>query len=405
MAIRSARFSGHPVLAAAGTLLLASLTLAAPAAASFQSCVQSMWPAARSAGVSQATFTQATSRLTADPDTVRLMSKQSEFVKPIWDYLDSAVSSSRISTGREMRQKYATQLAAIERRYGVESQVVLSVWGVETSYGSYMGKHNAIRALATLACDAPDRRDYWRTEFVTALQIVQAGHVSAANMESSWAGAMGHTQFMPSSWRQHSADYEGDGKNDIWTNVPDALASTAKYLHDFGWETGKTWGYEVDLPRGFDYSLADEETWRTLSQWRRMGITRTRGREFPRGSDKAFLLLPAGANGPAFLMLKNFEVIKRYNNATSYALAVGHLADRIIGAGPIEKSWPRNDPPLSRDQVRQMQTLLSSKGFSTGGVDGKIGPMTRSAIRDYQKRNRQVADGYASASLLQELQR
>ena len=403
MTIRPARSSGHSVLAVAGTLLLASLALAAPAAASFQSCVKSMWPAARSAGVSQATFTQATARLTPDPDTVKLMGKQSEFVKPIWDYLDSAVSTSRITTGRQMRQKYATQLAAIERRYGVEPAVVLAIWGVETSYGGYMGKHNAIRALATLACDAPDRRDYWRQEFVTALQIVQAGHVSVGNMESSWAGAMGHTQFMPSSWRQHSADYEGDGKNDIWTNVPDALASTANYLHNFGWENGKTWGYEVDLPRGFDYALADEETWRTLAQWRRMGITRTRGRDFPRGGDKAFLLLPAGANGPAFLMLKNFEVIKRYNNATSYALAVGHLADRIIGAGPIEKSWPRNDPPLSRDQVRQMQTLLSAKGFSTGGIDGKVGPMTRSAIRTYQKRTGQVADGYASIKLLQQL--
>ncbi|MEW5421262.1 lytic murein transglycosylase [Amorphus sp. 3PC139-8] len=396
-----------PLLAllAVAFVALGGVVRPVPAAAqSFQACLKGLWPAARRAGVSAGTFNQVTSGMTPDPDTVRLMGKQSEFVKPIWDYLDSAVSSSRITTGRQMRQKYATQLAEIERRYGVDSQVVLAIWGVETSYGGFMGQHNALRALATLACEAPDRRDYWRDEFVTALQIVQAGHIAPNRMESSWAGAMGHTQFMPSSWKKHSADYDRDGKNDIWTDVPDALASTANYLKNFGWEAGKTWGYEVDLPANFDYSLADEETWRTLGQWRRLGITRTRGREFPRPSDKAFLLLPAGANGPAFLMLKNFEVIKRYNNATSYALAVGHLSDRIIGGGPFEKSWPRNDPPLSRDQVRQMQTLLTRKGFDTGGVDGRVGPMTRSAIRNYQKRTGQIADGYASVRLLQQLQ-
>ena len=386
-----------------GLLAVALVLPASAASANFNAFLQSLWPEARSAGVSEVTFNQVFSGMTPDPDTVRLMNRQSEFVKPIWEYLSTAVSQQRIQTGRQMASRYSSVLDQIESRFGVSRFVVLSVWGMETNFGGYMGNHNVIRALATLAYQAPRRRDYWKTELITALRIVQAGHVRFEDMEGSWAGAMGHTQFMPSSWARFSADYDGDGRNDIWTNIPDALASTANYLNAHGWRPGETWGYEVTLPQGFNYALADEKTTRTLSEWQRIGIRRVHGREFPRLNDNATLLLPAGARGPAFLLLPNFSVIKRYNNATSYAMGVGHLADRILGGGPFAHSWPIGDRALSRSEVEELQTLLSRLGFDSGGVDGKLGPMTRNAIRGYQSAAGLVPDGYASGSLLDRL--
>ncbi len=389
-------------------LALAFVTLAAeirPASANFTSFIQQLWPEARRAGVSETTFNQVFTGMTPDPDTVRLMNRQAEFTKPIWDYLRTAVSRQRIDSGQAMVRRYAAELDQIEQRYGVSRFVVVSVWGMETNYGGYMGNHNVIRALATLAYQAPRRQDFWRSELITALLIVQAGHVSFRDMEGSWAGAMGHTQFMPTSWKQFSADYNGDGKNDIWTNIPDALASTANYLRAHGWRTGETWGYEVSLPQGFDYALADERTERSLADWQRLGIRRVSGRDFPRPNDQARLVVPAGANGPAFLMLKNFDVIKRYNNSTSYALGVGHLADRIMGFGTFSAGWPVNERTLSRSQVEELQTLLQRRGFDPNGIDGKIGPGTRGALRSYQQSVGLAADGFPTLSVLERLRR
>ncbi|MEO1198709.1 MAG: lytic murein transglycosylase [Pseudomonadota bacterium] len=389
-------------------LMIGGLLAAAapqPAKANFTSFVQSIWPDARRAGVSEQTFNQVFSGMTPDPDTVRLMNRQAEFTKPIWEYLDSAVSRSRIDTGQSMVRRYSSALDQIEARYGVSRFVVVAVWGMETSYGGFMGNHNVIRALATLAYQAPRRQDFWRSELITALQIVQAGHISFREMEGSWAGAMGHTQFMPNSWKQYSADYDGDGRHDIWTNIPDALASTANYLRAHGWRTGETWGYEVVLPRGFDYALADETTERRISEWARYGITRVSGRDFPRPNDTATLIVPAGAQGPAFLMLPNFSVIKRYNNSTSYALGVGHLADRIMGFGRFAATWPENERTLRRAEVEELQQLLLRRGFDPNGVDGKIGPGTRGAIRQYQSSIGVAADGFATLSLLESLRR
>ncbi|WP_235974825.1 lytic murein transglycosylase [Stappia albiluteola] len=368
---------------------------------SFERWVASFWPTAHAAGVSRATYDAALSGLTPDADTIRLMEKQSEFVKPIWDYLGSAVSDTRVETGRQMLKDYAEVLSRIERRFGVDKEVVLAVWGMETNYGSFKGEHYVVRALATLAYAAPRRQSFWQQELVTALLIIQAGHVRPADMEGSWAGAMGHTQFMPTSWKRFSADYDGDGRHDIWTNVPDALASTANYLKQHGWVSGKTWGYEVTLPRGFNYGLADGETTLSLAEWARHGVTRTGGRSFPRPDDRAELILPAGANGPAFLMLKNFFVIKRYNNANAYALAVGHLADRIRGGEPLRTAWPLNALPLSREQTVDLQNLLNRRGFSVGEADGMVGPATRRGIMAYQRAVGLVPDGYASVILLQ----
>ncbi|MCX2725315.1 lytic murein transglycosylase [Roseibium salinum] len=390
------RLAGAAALAGA----LTTWSLPAQADAGFNRFVSEFWPTARAAGISSQTYNAVFSGMQPDDDTLRLMSKQSEFVKPIWDYLDSAVSDDRVEKGRKLLREYEAVLRQIEARYGVNREVVLAIWGMETNYGGYMGRHNVVQALATLAYAAPRRKSFWQQELVTALGIVQAGHVRFQDMEGSWAGAMGHTQFMPSSWKAYAADYDGDGRRDIWTSIPDALASTAAYLNKHGWQTGKTWGYEVELPSGFDYRLADGEQTLTLGEWSRHGIRRTNGRDFPRPSDDAIIVLPAGASGPAFLMLRNFFVIKRYNNATAYALAVGHLADRIIGGGPLEGDWAREYVPLSRSETEELQALLNRQGFTVGDVDGQVGPATRRGIRAYQSARGLVPDGYASAVLL-----
>ncbi|MBD8893808.1 lytic murein transglycosylase [Roseibium litorale] len=387
----------------AGPLAAASLTLSAGQAFAdpgFDRFVSGFWPTAKAAGISSSTYKHVFRNMDPDPDTLKFMDKQSEFVKPVWDYLDSAVSEARIARGKEMLQQYSHVLAVIEERYGVDREAVLAIWGMETNYGSYMGKHNVIRALATLAYAAPRRNDFWRSELVKALGIVQAGHVRFEDMEGSWAGAMGHTQFMPSSWQAYAADYDGDGRRDIWTSVPDALASTARYLKEHGWQTGKTWGYEVRLPRNFNFNLADDKTTLALKDWERQGVERVNGRSFPRPDDDAILVMPAGAKGPAFLMLRNFYVIKRYNNATAYALGVGHLADRINGGSELAGDWAREYLPLNRDETAELQHELNRRGYNVGTADGIIGPATRAGIRAYQKSRGIIPDGYASVVLL-----
>ncbi len=369
----------------------------------FQQWVRGFWPQARAAGISASVYNHAFRGMEPDPDTIRLMSKQSEFVKPIWSYLDGAVSDDRIEKGRKYLHEYSHVLDRIEQQYGVSREVVLAVWGMETNYGSFMGKHNVIRVLATLAYDAPRRRDYWGRELVIALGIIQGGDISFKDMEGSWAGAMGQTQFMPSAWKRYAADFDGDGHRDIWDDVPDALASTANFLKSHGWQTGKTWGYEVQLPRDFNFAYADDSTTKSLAEWARLGVRRANGSSFPRPDDDAILVLPAGVEGPAFLMLRNFYVIKRYNNATSYALAVGHLADRIMGGGPFEKDWVREFLPLSRSEATELQAELNRKGFNVGKPDGIIGPSTKRGIQAYQKARGLVPDGYASVVLLARL--
>ena len=393
-------------LVTVAALLAAVVALPQPARAdAFSSCVASKWSAARAAGVTRSTFDAATRGLRPDPDTVRLSNNQSEFVKPIWEYLETAVSDKRVREGRAALARYRDTLNAIAARYKVDPEVIVAIWGMETSYGSYMGGHNAVRAAATLACNGNRRSKFWTDQFAAALKIVQDGHVPLDEMNSSWGAAMGHTQFIPTSWQAYAADFDGDGKRDIWRSIPDAFASTANYLAKSGWSYQETWGYEVVVPRNFNHKAADGKQKRTLAQWESLGIKRANGRDWPRPSDQAYLLYPAGANGPAFLMLHNFDVIKRYNNADAYALAVGHLADRIIGGGDFVQKWPTDERPLTRAQVKEVQSLLTRRGFSTGGVDGAVGPMTREAIRAYQSAGGKVPDGYASTQLLQDLKR
>jgi membrane-bound lytic murein transglycosylase B len=400
------RFVFAGFLAVCGGLNLAPGEARADAA--FQNWVAQYQAEARRAGINDAVLAQAFSGVTApDESVLRSARYQPEFVRPIWEYLDSAVSSRRIANGQAMLREHAVALDRIEEATGVSKYIVVAIWGMESSYGAVLENRNivkpVIRSLATLAYADENRRRFGSEQLLAALQILQRGDTTADQMYGSWAGAMGHTQFIPTTYLAHSADFDGDRRSDIWQNVPDALYSTANYLRASGWVPGHTWGYEVQIPQGFDWRLADETTQRTLAQWQQMGIVRTRDRSFPRPGDQAKLVAPAGAGGPAFLMLRNFDVIKRYNNATSYALAVGHLADRLKGFGGFQSGWPRNLQPLTRAQVEQLQTLLNQRGFSTGGVDGRIGPNTRGAIRAFQASIGQVPDGYASTDLLARL--
>jgi lytic murein transglycosylase len=273
---------------------------------------------------------------------------------------------------------------------------------METNYGSYRGSNDVIQSLATLAYEGR-RGEFFEAQLIAALQILQSGDTSPRNMTGSWAGAMGHTQFMPTSYLDHAVDFTGDGRRDIWSNDPtDALASTAAYLRNAGWQTGQPWGIEVQLPRGFDYALADREITKRPSDWARLGVRDMAGREVP-NHGHASILLPAGARGVAFMIFDNFAAIEKYNSADSYVIGVGHLSDRIAGAGPFRSGWPLGDRALSRDERKEMQTRLTMAGFDTQGVDGRIGPKTINAIRDYQKARGLLPDGYASPALLQAL--
>ncbi len=288
-------------------------------------------------GVRPEVFDAAFAGVGVSAEVVRLDGRQAEFTKPIWEYLDGAASSDRVSTGRARSASLAPTLAAIESRYGVNSDVVVAIWGMESNYGSFRGTMPVIGSLATLAYEGR-RRDFAEEQLVAALMILQAGDTTPPNLVGSWAGAMGHTQFMPTSFLEYAVDFTGDGRRNIWGSDPtDALASTANYLAGKGWQRGQPWGVEVRLPEGFNYGSADQSNRRPVSDWRARGVTRIDGSALP-DHGTAAILAPAGARGPAFAIYENFFVIKRYNNATSYAVGVGHLADRIGGSGPIVAS-------------------------------------------------------------------
>ncbi len=301
-----------------------------------------------------------------------------------------------------MRGEWAKTLAAVEQRFGVQAEVILAIWGIETNFGGYMGGTNTVHALATLT-HGGYRADYFGKELITSLEILDAGHVQASNMVGSWAGAMGHPQFMPSSFMQYAVDFKGEGHKDIWGSVPDALASTGNYLREHGWRAGETWGYEVKLPQGFNYGNVWSEATAALKDWHGIGVTRANGKAFPRESDTARLYMPMGGSGPVFLVLANFGVIKRYNNSDSYALAVGHLADRSLGSRGFAASWP-NDTALSKAQRADVQSALLRRGYEIGSADGVLGPKTRAAVMDFQIRAGLLPDGHVGGRLLQALQ-
>lgn len=378
--------------------------LVGPAWANSADFVRGLWPDAAANGVSRAAFDASFAGYSPDNKIMELTRKQPEFSQTVQQYVDKRVTAAQASKGQDMAQEWHQTLQRAKERFGVQPEIVLAIWGMETNFGGFMGGTNTIHALATLT-ENNYRADFFRKELITALRIVSDGHVTPPNMVGSWAGAMGHTQFMPSSFQRYAIDFNGDGRKDIWNTIPDALGSTANYLNAFNWRPGETWGYEVKLPRGFNFAAARQIEKAPLSQWQQMGITRVSGRAFPRGGDIARLYMPAGASGPAFLLLPNFDVIKRYNNSDSYALAVGHLADRILGGGSFATPWPSGDFALNKAQRSELQGLLNRAGYNVGTPDGVVGPKTRAAVLSFQASAGLPADGYISGLLLDRLKR
>ena len=372
------------------------------AAADFGNCIAGLWPDAARRGITRANFERFTAGLTPDLSIMDKLDAQPEFTKAPWDYLDLLVSDDRIARGRELLTQYAPTFAAVERAYGVDRYILAAIWGVESDYGTLGGDRPVIRSTATLAC-VGRRRDFFRGEFLATLEILQRGDVPPDRLVGSWAGAFGPTQFMPTTFARYAVDFDGDGHRDVVDSVPDVIASTANNLKLDGWVSGETWGYEVALPRNFNYLLADSARQMTMRQWQSLGLRRADGQAFRRPENRAFLLLPAGARGPAFLMLKNFSVIMKYNPAEAYALAIGHLADRMRGGAPFVQGWPRDERVLTLDERYQMQQLLAQRGFAIGEPDGLIGPRTRIAIRDFQASVGQIPDGFASSEVLDRL--
>jgi membrane-bound lytic murein transglycosylase B len=330
---------------------------------------------------------------------------QAEFSRTIWDYLDLTVTDHRIVNGRELLHENARLLARIEARYGVDRHILVAIWGMESSYGAILDNpqrvRGTIRSLATLAYDGGSRAKFGRQQLIAALKILQRGDISLSGMTGSWAGAMGHTQFIPTTYEAYAVDYDGDGRRDIWNSHADALASAANYLNEMGWDSGKTWGYQVTLPRGFNLNNGGKA--RSLASWRKLGVQRVGGSSFPRPGEEATLLAPAGRDGPAFLMLKNFRVLKRYNNADAYALAVGHLADRLKGFGPFEGEWPASALELDQTKRMELQRLLAARGFYEGDIDANLGSGSQRAIRAYQASIGAEVTGEPSMRLLQQL--
>ena len=372
------------------------------AAANFRGCLEGLWPQAQRRGVSRAVFDAQIADLTPDLRIMDLLDAQPEFTKSVWDYLDILVNEDRIRNGRAILSRYRSIFDGVEKAYGVDRYIIAAIWGVESNYGTQIGDRSVIRSTATLACIGR-RRDFFREEFLSALEILARGDVRADHLKGSWAGAFGPTQFMPTAFKRYAVDFDRDGRRDVVDSVPDVIASTANNLKRDGWVSGQTWGYEVVLPQGFDFLLAERARMLTMREWERAGILRAGGKAFARADDRAFLLVPAGAQGPAFLMLQNFRVIMKYNPAEAYALAIGHLADRLRGGAPFVQGWPRHERVLTRAERYELQQHLARHGFDVGEPDGRLGGKTRNALRQFQVSVGQAPDGFASVHVLERL--
>ena len=387
----------------------ASLLFAAPAHADkgFQKWINNFYPTAAKAGISKSTYLAAFKGVTEpDPDVLEKAAYQPEFRHAIWDYLDSRVNPYTVGIGQDMMRQHGRTLAAIEKHFGVDRHILLAIWSMESNYGAVFDKpdrlHSVPRALATLAYADKRRSKYARTQLIAALKILERGDVSPSGLTGSWAGAMGHTQFIPTSYLIYGFDADGNGKRDIWNSVPDALATAANLLQKNGWQPGKTWGYEVTVPAN---AAKLEGKSKSLAEWESLGFLRPNGKGFKFGKDRAVLKMPAGPNGPAFLMTKNFFVIKNYNASDSYALGVGTLADKLAGFNGVAQAWPRPEGTLDIDQKFELQTRMKTLGYYDGNIDGNFGSGSKAAIQAIQKQLGMEPDGVPSKALLKALQR
>ena len=385
--------SGHPLMTAAAIR---------QAAANFPACLERFWPLAAKRAITRDFYQRATAQLTPDLRIMDLMDNQPEFTKSFWDYLDILVNEPRIARGRELLEKYRNVFDAVEHAYGVDRYIITAIWGVESNYGTLGGDRPVLRSTATLACIGR-RQNYFREEFLSTLEILQHGDVRPDRLVGSWAGAFGPTQFMPTAFKRFAVDFDHDGRRDVVDSIPDLIASTANNLRKDGWVNGQSWGYEVVIPATFNFLLADRRRPMPLREWERQGLTRPGGKPFPHPDAQAYLLVPAGIQGPGFLMMANFNAIMKYNPAEAYALAIGHLADRLRGGERFAQEWPRYERVLTRDERLELQQLLARHGYDVGDPDGHLGARTRSAIRDFQAKAGQIPDGFASAVVLEQL--
>ncbi len=354
-------------------------------------------------GISQATLDAALADARPLPEVLERDQFQPEFIQTFWTYLDKRLSPWRIERGQALLKEHQkTLLEQAQARYGVPPGVLVAFWGLETNYGAYLGDFPIPAALATLAFDTR-RSDFFRRELLQSLRIIEAGHVAAADMKGSWAGAMGQVQFMPSTYLRYAVDGDGDGHKNLWTSLPDAFHSAANFLHELGWRPGETWGREVRLPAGFDWESAQPQVKKTVAAWARLGVTQADGSPLPASDLAGAILLPQGHAGPAFLVYRNFEVIMGWNRSPKYALAVAHLSDRLLGLPELRNGREADDRPLSREQAMEMQQLLAARGLDVGEADGLPGARTRLAIRAWQKSAGLPVDGYASVGLLEQL--
>lgn len=380
-----------------------ALSIPAHADSEFADCLTRLRAESVQRGVSVATFDTHAAPLQPDMAVIDFLDAQPEFVTPIWDYMAALVDDERVADGHEMLTRWGDVLHKVEADYGVDPATVVAVWGVESNFGRNFGGRPLLTSLSTLSCFGR-RQTYFRGEFFSTLKIIEDGHVAPERLNGSWAGAFGHTQFMPSTFIRLAVDFDGDGRRDLVDSVPDALASTANFLRRGGWRSDETWGFEVALPAGFDTSLAGRRNKRPLADWAARGVKRIDGQPLPVEGPPSGLLLIAGGNGPAFLVSRNFDALYGYNAAESYALAIAHLADRLRGGAPFVTAWPTDDPGLSRAERRALQQLLIARGHDIGEPDGLIGARTREALKVVQGELGLTADGRAGQKTLRALQ-
>ncbi len=391
-------------LTAATLLCLAGFGLPQAALADFRSCLAGIGQDAAAAGVSPAAFQAATAGIAFDDKVIELSQAQPEFKTPIWDYMAALVDDERVDDGRAAMRQHANALAQAEARYGVDRYTIAAVWGVESNFGKNLGKMPLVQSLATLACGGTRRREFFRSELIATLKIIDRGDIAPERLTGSWAGAFGQTQFMPTTYQRLAVDLDGDGRRDVVDSVPDAVGSTANFLRVAKWHNGQPWGYEVRLPRGFNVAAAGRKNKKPVAHWASLGVTRIDGRPLS-GEGPVGILAPAGADGPAFLVTKNFDAIYSYNAAESYGLAIAVLSDRLRGKAGVQTAWPTDDPPLSRAERRSLQSALAARGYDVGEPDGKVGAKTREAIKDIERRLGMPQTGRPGGKVLEALSR